>query len=167
VSESLAFSPPLQAPELPRDEMAFRQCYQRLLLSRRLTTVFRPGDRLYPNWRGYIEGETVTARIIVRSGCDALGIAPRFSAVRRQLRIERIEVLPVNRLTWTHFEGSSPDVYDPESLLEHLRDIYGQPISAYGDKVTRISFSHLREPSSVGRWRLARRRPSREPDAHP
>lgn len=131
--------------EMPRDEMAFRDRYEQLLLNRTLTTVFRPGDRRCPNWRGYEVGETVTARVIVQPGSDALGIAPEFSALRIPIRILELDVNDPNALRPLDFVGSSPDVFDQASLLSHLADIYDQPLSAYGDIVTRIHFSYLNE----------------------
>jgi hypothetical protein len=128
---------------LPRDEMAFRKAYQPLLVDRSLTTVFRPGDRRYPAWRGYAEGEKITARVISRPGCDARGIAPRFNTFRATVRIGEVRVLPVAALTPADFAGSSPDVVDPPSLLAHLLAIYGRPIEAYGGIVTHIRFTYI------------------------
>ena len=129
--------------ELPRDEMAFRKQYQRLLLQRLITTVFRPGDRVYPAWRGYARGETITARVIERPGSDALGVAPVFNHLRLPIRIEAVTLVAVHALTRADFAGSSPDVGDTLSLLRHLADIYRKPIAAFGDVVTRIAFAYL------------------------
>ena len=129
--------------ELPRDEMAFRKQYQRLLLQRRITTVFRPGDRVYPAWRGYAPGETIVARVIERPGSDALGVAPVFNHLRLPIRIEAVRLMPVLTLTGDDFAGSSPDVADTLSLLRHLASIYEKPIAAFGDAVTRIRFAYL------------------------
>ncbi len=128
---------------LPRDEMAFRARYQPLLISQTLTTVFRPGNRRWPNWRGYIEGEIVTARIIFRCGSDELGIAPEFTAHRIPIRIQNIRVMSVEQLETIDFTGSSPDVADRQGLIEHLFEIYGRPIEYYGSQVTRIAFEYL------------------------
>ena len=127
---------------LPRDEMAFRGRYEALLLERRITTVFRPGDRTWPNWRGYRQGEAVTARVIDQCGDDASRIAPRFNTVRSTIRLAEVVVLDVDRLSPADFEGSSPDVFDRPSLLAHLQDIYGKPIDAFDRRVTRIRFTY-------------------------
>ena len=127
---------------LPRDEMAFRGRYEALLLARQITTVFRPGDRTWPNWRGYRQGEVVTARVIDRCGDDASRIAPRFKPARAPIRLIEVVVLDVDRLTSADFEGSSPDVVDRPSLLAHLQDIYGKPIEAFDRQVTRIRFAY-------------------------
>jgi hypothetical protein len=124
--------------ELPRNEMAFRMRYQELLLARRITTVFRPGNRIYPNWRGYLLGETVTARVIQQPGSDALGIPPRFNALRLPIRITALAVKPVGALGREDFAGSSPDVRDVPALVAHLTAIYG----AAADQVTRIEFRY-------------------------
>jgi hypothetical protein len=128
--------------ELPRDEMAFRKQYQRLLVARKITTVFRPGDRRFPAWRGYAVGETVTARVIARVGSDALGIPPRFNDLRAPIQITEVRLIDVDALAPADFEGSSPDVFDRRSLLTHLEVIYGRPITAFGSVVTRIAFAY-------------------------
>lgn len=128
--------------ELPRDEMAFRMRYQRLLLARRITTVFRPGNRIHPNWRGYILGETVVARVIERPGSDAHGIPPLFNDLRIPIRIRGLEVKGLNEFTAEDFVGSSPDVMDVADLIAHLNEIYDTPIAAFAGQVTRIRFDY-------------------------
>lgn len=134
---------PPRAVTLPRDEMAFRSRYRELLLTRTLTTVFRPGDRVYPNWRGYSEGEIVTARIIRMPGSDELGVPPEFDDLRIPIRIRSISVSPIDTLGAAAFLGSSPDVHDRASLMVHLRRIYGRPLSYFGNQVTRIAFAYM------------------------
>jgi hypothetical protein len=138
-SQRIGSPPPL---DMPRDEMAFRRRYEPLLFARTLTTVFRPGNRLWPNWRGYRLNEIVTARVIARPGSDALGIPPEFTATRTRIEIVDIRVLPPEALTAEDFVGSSPDVHDVASLRIHLLGIYGRPLSAFGDVVTRIQFAY-------------------------
>jgi hypothetical protein len=134
---------PPRAVLLPRDEMAFRARYRALLLARELTTVFRPGDRSYPNWRGYREGEIVTARIIRIPGSDELGVPPEFDDLRILIRIRSIAVSPIDALDGAAFIGSSPDVQDRASLTAHLHHIYDRPLSAFGNQVTRIAFAYV------------------------
>lgn len=129
--------------ELPRDEMAFRLEYEPLMRARTLTTVFRPGNRLWPNWRGYQPGEIVTGRVIARPGSDALRIPPVFTAARFPLHIDSIAVMAPDTLTDNDFIGSSPDVHDVLSLRDHLLAIYGKPLSAFDDLLTRITFTYL------------------------
>ncbi|MEY4555893.1 MAG: hypothetical protein RL093_1012 [Pseudomonadota bacterium] len=138
-SERTCTRPPLV---MPRDEMAFRRRYEPLLFDRTLTTVFRPGDRRWPNWRGYRQGEIVTARVIARPGSDALGIPPEFTSTRIPIEIVDIGVFAPEALTGGDFAGSSPDVQDTGSLLVHLLGIYGRPLSDFGDVVTRIQFAY-------------------------
>jgi hypothetical protein len=138
-SQRIGSPPPL---DMPRDEMAFRRRYEPLLFARTLTTVFRPGNRLWPNWRGYRLNEIVTARVIARPGSDALGIPPEFTATRTRIEIVDIRVLPPEGLRTEDFVGSSPDVHDVASLRIHLLGIYGRPLSAFGDVVTRIQFAY-------------------------
>lgn len=139
-SERTCSTPPL---DMPRDEMAFRRRYEPMLFARTLTTVFRPGNRLWPNWRGYRLGEIITARVIARPGSDALGIRPEFTSKRIMIEIVDIQVLAPEALTVDDFLGSSPDVHDAGSLRVHLLGIYGRPLSAFGDVVTRIQYAYL------------------------
>ncbi len=134
---------PEKAVVLPRDEMAFRKRYRDLLLRRTLTTVFRPGDRIYPRWRGYSLGEIVTARIIDRPGSDELGVPPQFDDLRVAIRIVDLKVCPIEILSRDAFAGSSPDVFDRHSLATHLQEIYARPLAAFGDLVTRIAFAYV------------------------
>jgi hypothetical protein len=132
---------------LPRDEMAFRKDYEPLLLGRGITAVFRPGNRVHPNRRGYIVGESVTARVIERRGCDRLGVPPLFNEVRIPIRITHLAVFFIDCVTEADFGGTSPDVFDRRSLIDHLERIYEEPIDSFNRTVTRIGFRYLdREP---------------------
>ena len=132
------------ALNLPRDEIAFRKEYQELTLKRKLTTVFRPGNRVYPNWRGYKEGEIVTLRVIEKCGCDEEFIPPTFNKIKLKVQIASIKVIDIETLDTRHFYGSSPDVHDIPSLKKHLGRIYRKPDSYYDDEqVTQICIRYL------------------------
>ena len=128
--------------ELPRDEIAFRKEYEGLVLDRTIRTVFRPGNRIYPSWRGYRPGEIVTARIIDRCGSDELAIPPLFNDHRVRVRIAALRYMHIDELTDEDFDGSSPDIFDVASLEEHLLYIYRRPIEAFGRMVTRIGLDY-------------------------
>lgn len=146
--------------DLPRDEMAFRKGYEKYLLERTITTVFRPGIRVYPNRRGYIPGETVTARVIEQCGSDELGVPPLFNDTRIPIRISCLTVKAIDDIEREDFEGSSPDVFDRESLEEHLIGIYQKPIECFDGAVTRIQFRYVASTN----WNCGRKQ--REPSAH-
>lgn len=129
--------------ELPRDEMAFRKRYEELLLTRQITTVFRPGNRVFPNRRGYIPGEHVIARVIERCGSDEQGVPPLFNDIRVPIRITSLTVKTIDGIEKDDFAGSSPDVYDRGSLEEHLEGIYQKPIDCFDGAVTRIQFRYV------------------------
>lgn len=128
---------------LPRDEMAFRKQYEALLLQRKIATVFRPGNRVHPNRRGYMVGETVAARVIERCGCDRLGVPPLFNDVRVPIRITQLTVFFIDCVKEADFRGTSPDVFDRRSLIDHLLWIYREPIDSFNRTVTRIGFRYL------------------------
>lgn len=129
--------------ELPRDEMAFRKRYEDLLVARKITTVFRPGNRVYPNRRGYIPGEQVMARVIERCGSDEAGVAPLFNGLRIPIQITALTLKTIDGIDEEDFAGSSPDVYDRESLEDHLEGIYQKPIDCFDGAVTRIQFRYV------------------------
>lgn len=140
---AMSYSPPLLAPMLARDEIAFRAPYRDLLVRRLVTTVFRPGNRVFPRWRGYKPGEVVTARVIEVPGSDELGVPPLFQDLRIPVRIVGLSVTPIGALERSAFAGSSPDVHDVESLIAHLHEIYRRPLQAFGNQVTRIALAYL------------------------
>ena len=128
---------------LPRDEMAFRKQYEPLLLRRKITAVFRPGNRVHPNRRGYMMGETVTARVIERCGCDRRGVPPLFNEIRVPIKITQLTVFYIDCVKEADFRGCSPDVSDRRSLIDHLLWIYREPIDSFNRTVTRIGFRYL------------------------
>lgn len=138
--------------DLPRDEMAFRKKYEQLLLRQMITAVYRPGTRVYPNRRGYQVGETVTARVIERCGSDELGIAPVFNAIRIPIQISSLMVKTIDDFNSDDFKGSSPDVYDQDSLRRHLTGIYRKPMECFGGAVTRIQFRYVDANVPAGLW---------------
>ncbi len=127
---------------LPRDVIAFRKEYQQLLVKKALTTVFRPGNRIYPYRRGYKPGEVVTARIIEKCGSDKLGIPPLFNEVKMHVCIKDISVVNIDTLKQQDFMGSSPDVFDIQSLEQHLYYIYEKPIDDFDRQVTTITLDY-------------------------
>lgn len=135
--------------DLPRDEMAIRKVYQPLVESGELRVVFRPGDRVCglgrDTYRGYWKGEDVTVKIIDVPGSDVYGIAPKFSdAIQRRVRISEIEKISFEDLNSEHFDGSSPDVQNPEQLAYHLGLVYGRmPEEIKREGVTRIGLKYL------------------------
>lgn len=129
--------------DLPRHEIAFRKRYETLVLDRSLTVVFRPGNRIYPNRRGYKPGEIITARIIEKPGCDERRLAPLFNDHRARVIVSSIEVMSIASLTAMDFEGSSPDVQDICSLQFHLKSIYGYTIDPFDGEVTRIKLEYI------------------------
>ena len=129
--------------DLARDEMAFRKRYEALVVNKQLTTVFRPGNRIFPRFRGYKLDEIVTARIIEQPGSDEAKRPPLFNDIKMPIQIKEITVLSVDELTGEDFKGSSPDVQTPEQLSAHLISIYSQPIQRFGGCVTKIEFVYL------------------------
>lgn len=131
--------------ELPRDEMAIRKIYKKLAEQGKLTTVFRPGKRVCGDFRGYCPGEQVKLRIIDKVGADWAMLPPEFiSDFIKLIEIEKIEAFLIKDLRPEHFEGSSPDVQNKESLIYQLGIIYNMEPELLHDEalITRISFRY-------------------------
>jgi hypothetical protein len=123
--------------------MAFRADYEKVVSEQSLTTVFRPGNRIFPNWRGYKQGEIITGRIIDRCGCDIENIAPLFKPSKISLRIAKIDMILAAEICPQDFNGSSWDVTDLRSLDQHIYKIYNKFLSEYDNIVTRIQLEYL------------------------
>ncbi len=132
--------------KLPRSEIAFRKEYKELMQQKFLTTVFRPGNRVFPSWRGYALGEVVTARIIEKPGNDLLHIPPTFNDVKILLRIKSLEIKSLSELMLEDFVGSSPDVQSVSDLKNHLERIYKKLPEEYDETITRIEFEYVSSP---------------------
>lgn len=129
-------------PHLNPDEMAFRKPYRELLLSGGITTVFRPGKRLPGDTRGYRPGQLVTARVIDRPGLDWKFTPPEFVPdIAHCIRISDVYSKDIDSMDRNDFVGSSPDVFDSQSLRYHLGLIYNMDIDSLKE-VTVIKFTH-------------------------
>ena len=131
--------------DLPREEMAIRKIYRELVEQQKLTTVFRPGQRLCEDYRGYCQNEIITIKIVDRVGADWALLAPVFAPdFAKAVKIENITSLPLGSLTAADFAGSTPDVFDRQSLRYHLGIIYNLAPDDLGDDslVTKICFSY-------------------------
>ena len=91
----------------------------------------------------------MSARVIAKRGSDELGIAPEFDALSIRIRIANLVCGPIETLEDAAFAGSSPDVFDRESLVSHLQGIYATPLSA---------FRRLRDADRIFLCRIARER---------
>lgn len=131
--------------ELPRDEIAFRQEYEDVVLNEQLTVVFRPGNRVFPVWRGYKQGELITARIIKTPGDDSKFIPPVFTEDKKELIIRSIRTFHLSDLKPSDFVGSSDDVKSVEDLKKHLLWIYKKEPSEFNFEVTRIELEYVKE----------------------
>jgi len=131
---------------LQREEIYFRRIYRDLLEHRRITTVFRPGNRLNGHPKGFHLGETVTLRIIENVGADWAKLAPELeSAFALKARIVSLDAKKLRELEKKDFGGSSPDVQDVEALRYHLGVVYNLSPEELGPDaiVTRTQFEYI------------------------
>jgi len=131
--------------ELPSNEIAFRKIYKNLLESEAITRVFRPGKRACGDFRGYCEGDIVQAKVIDQIGLDRAEVPPLFLPQPvKTIRVQSIGVVKIGELSQADFVGSSPDVYDKQSLIYHLGLIYNLALTTFSDDslVTKINFTY-------------------------
>jgi len=129
--------------ELPRNEMAFRKRYEHPVFDETLTTVFRPGNRMFPNWRGYKKEEQITARIIEKVGNDAKFIPPVFTKNKKQVKIKNIEVIDINNLNKKDFIYSCPNVKTSDDLKKQFVWVYNKEPEEYNNIVTKIELEYI------------------------
>jgi hypothetical protein len=131
---------------LRREEIYFRNIYRDLLEHKKITIVFRPGNRLNGHPKGFHLGETVTLRIIEEIGADWAHLAPKLdSKFALKAEITSLEAKKLSELKKRDFEGSSPDVQDVDALRYHLGIIYNlSPKELDPDAiVTKTSFKYI------------------------
>jgi len=131
---------------LPSDEMAFRKVYRPFLETGNVTTVFRPGRRYCNDWRGYCEGQIVKAKVLEKPGADWACVPPQFEdGFERRIKITSIVAKSIGDFSDSDFEGSTPDVYDLESLRYHVGLIYNLSLRDMNDDflVSRIAFEFI------------------------
>lgn len=130
--------------ELRRDELAVRKIYSHLIKSKKLTTFFRPFNRIFPNYRGYKHGEIIKIKIIETVGNDLHDIPPKFSEDEFPARIVSIKAKRFNDISEEDFFGSSPDVTNKNSLAYHLGVIYNLPMDKIEQsEITIIEIKYL------------------------
>lgn len=118
-----------------RDEIAFRKVYLPLLQNRRVTTIFRPGRRIFGEHpKGYREGETVTLRIVEQVGADWANL-PGLLCDDFGMEVKILKTVPrlIGTLKDPDFLGSTPDVHDLQSLRYHLGLLYNLYPHELGD----------------------------------
>lgn len=109
---------------LDRTDMSFRKGDEEHLLKKDTVTVFRPGNRIYPENRWYISWEVVKARIIEVPWDDETQRPPTFSRVVELVKIKAIKLLWIGDLEKNHFQDSLGYIRSKEDLIEHLERIY-------------------------------------------
>lgn len=128
------------------NEMAFRKIYTQLVVEEKVTTVFRPERRLCGDFRGYCKDQIVKIRIIDKVGTDWASVRPKFiPKISKKVRILKTEIKKIKLFVKKDFEGSSPDVYDKQSLKYHLGLIYDLSQDEIGEDfiVTKIVFKYI------------------------
>lgn len=108
-----------------RDEIWFRKIYLNLIQDRKVTTIFRPHKRLCDDHKGFCDGESLKIKIVDKVGADwANVIGQTLPDFEQEVQVTGIVAVPLGSLTAKDFNGSTPDVFDKQSLIYHLGLLY-------------------------------------------
>lgn len=124
---------------LDRDEIGLRQEDENDLLAKERLTIFRPGNRIYPQKRWFIQWEVVKARIIDMPWNDREKIAPTFSTIVKLVKIQTIKVLRQEDLIENDFRDSLEYVQSSEDVKKYLENIYKE----IPETITKIDINEL------------------------
>jgi len=125
------------------NEMAFRKVYKELLEQEKITTIFRPGKRVCGDYRGYCPDQKVIVRVIDKVGADWAMLPPKFlRGFSKNIVIKKVETKRLKDLVDLDFHGSTPEIYDRQSLMYNLGIIYNIPQKEFTDDflVTKTTF---------------------------
>lgn len=126
----------------PRDEVGFRKIYADLVRDKKITTIFRPGERTCNLNKGFCEGEVINIKIIDKVGADWAELPPETVTINQKALIESVVNKEIGSLTAEDFHGSSPDIFDKQSLIYNLGVIYNLAPSELtdGSIITKTTF---------------------------
>tara|TARA_Y100000310_G_scaffold340441_1_gene436265 strand:- start:227 stop:628 length:402 start_codon:yes stop_codon:yes gene_type:complete len=126
----------------PRNELWVRKTYEALVMNGSLTTFFRPGDRVTPTEKYFIEGEVLTLKFLEKPGDEARGFVPIINGNSKKARVVSLNKKNIEDFVDEDFEGSSPDVKNTTQLKYNLGIIYNKPIDEIKE-VTRINVEYV------------------------
>lgn len=107
------------------NEMALRKIYWPLAEAEKITKIFRPGNRPCGRWRGYCSGQKVTIQVLDKVGADWAQLSPRFvDGLSKEVLISEVTVKRIKDLDSADFAGTTPDIYNQDSLRYNLGIIY-------------------------------------------
>ncbi len=133
------------SPVTPRDEIGFRKIYSDLVRNQKITTIFRPGERTCNLNKGFCEEEIVDIKIIDKVGADWATLPPETISFNQKAQILSVDNMEIGSLVVDDFRGSSPDIFDKQSLVYNLGVIYNLSPSELADDciVTKTTFIYL------------------------
>lgn len=129
----------------PRDEIGFRKIYTDLIRDKKITTIFRPGERICGVNKGFCEGETVNIKILDKVGADWAYLPPKTISDGQKVRVVSTVNTTLGALVAGDFKGSSPDIFDKQSLIYNIGIIYNLAPDELADNsvITKTTFVYL------------------------
>lgn len=123
-------------------ELWFRSAYHDGLAAHEISAAVRPGDRRFPAAKGTSIGDQAKIRILLKPGSEELGLEPMFNGFETQAVITDLVVKKLAELTSEDLAGCSGDSKTPDTVKQHLNQIYGRQFHD-DDLVTVVHWEYI------------------------
>ena len=126
----------------PRDEIWIRKVYEPEIMGGKLTRLFKPENRMYPNPKGFKIGEEIKIRVVEVPCHDNQECVPVLSKEYKKAFIKNLAVIDIDMLKKKDFLGASKDITDIASLRYHLGILYNRAPGSF-KKITIIDIKYI------------------------
>ena len=138
----------MKVEDCRRNHITVRRLYNSFVEDRSLTTIFRPGVRLYPNEKSYRDGQLALVKILQVPGNDVYGIEPVHFDNDFPVRVERSVATRLIDVEPSLFSSAGPDINSLDTLRFNLANIYNlsyKEVFSDDFEVTYTTFKYLDE----------------------
>ena len=131
--------------------MVQRKAYEQCIRDRKLTHIFRPGDREFPGEKSFMPGQVVLLKVVAVPGNAAYSIAPVYVPdIEIPVNILSSRAKRMRQLTIDDFVGAGPWIHDRTSLVHELALVYnlGEEVFQQNYLVTITTFGYF-DPAKI------------------
>jgi len=122
-----------------RNEIWFRKEDEKDFITKNQLTIFRPGNRIYPQKKWFTEWEVVKARILDKPWDDIENRIPVLSKIVKLVKIQAIKILNQKNLTEDDFASSLAYIQSQEDVKRYIENIYKEN----SETITKIDIENL------------------------
>ena len=130
----------------PREEIWERKAYEEDIRKKKLTTLFRPENRICDGKKKkcFCNGEKLILRVLEIPGKDKTKSKPIFvKNLTKLVKVKSIKKRLINSLTKEDFRGSYPNIKTVKELKYYLGLIYNRIPSSFSE-VTKIKIQYMK-----------------------